>query len=1041
MSSKVPTAFRLMSLNLLLVFGLNAASQTANLSGVVMDSSQAVVLGASISIERESTGLKQTTSSSEQGFYFFDFLRPGSYTITAEASGFGIVSRKGVKLDPGQEARLDFTLVPATVNEKVTVQGRSSSLQTESAALGTEIDPQFVQNLPLNGRTFQSLIALAPGVVWAGTLNSFTGPQAGIFVNGQRETSNYFTVDGVSANVGIGNSPFFVGAAAGGTFPAATVLGTTHNLVSLDGLQEFKLQTSTYSAENGRAGGGQVQIVTRSGSNDFHGEVFDYLRNEALDANDWFANFIGVPRSPFRYNDFGGALGGPILKDRTFFYFSYEGLRLLQPHDVDFPVPSLSARQAATGAVQALLNAFPKPNGPEDPVSMLATFTGYFPNHTSSDNTSIRVDQVVNQKLILFGRYSEAPSDSDSSGLGTGRTVANLRSATLGVTFLLSPKATSDLRLNYSRNEAGGFILPAKTDGAVPPPDSIIFPAPFNSSNSLSFIQGLGTTYILGRMADNLQRQGNLVSNTSVIQGPHELRFGVDYRYLAPHYGTFNYRQRVRFGGVPGALSGTATLAQISSFSPVTVVFHNLSLHGQDNWKVTPRLTLTYGLRWELNPAPHAKGDEQLLTLTGFPDIASLQLARPGTPLYNTTYDNFAPRLGAAYQLFQHPGREVVVRGGFGIFYDLGIGNIGNAALAFPHMLSRTTTGSLPYPLSPDVSAPPLPLSLDPPYTSATFNIFLPNHELPRSYQWNFTVDQRFGTNQLFSLSYVGEAGRRLLRENAVTDPNPRFVDQSHINLTTNGSSADYHALQAQFQRRMARDLAALLSYTWSHSIDDTSADAGFDNFNDPRIDRGASDFDVRHAFSAALSYDIPGPAENRALRAVLGNWSMDSILVARTALPALVYINPGDPPLPGLPPQMRPDRVPGVPFYVQDATLPGGRRINPAAFAVPPEPRQGNYGRNSVRGFSLTQWDFDFRRRFRITERLNLQSRVDCFNILNHPNFGLIDSLFGSYGPPFQPNPTFGIASFSAAQFGDVSPLYAPGGPRSIQLSLRLGF
>jgi Carboxypeptidase regulatory-like domain/TonB dependent receptor-like, beta-barrel len=1041
MSYRGTTALCFISFTLLLALGLNAAGQTANLSGVVKDASQAVVVGAKISISKESTGLKQMTLSGARGYYLFAFLLPGRYTITVEASGFGALSRSGVKLDPGQEARLDFTLMPAEAKEFVTVQGSSSSLQTESSALGTEIDPQLVQNLPLNGRTFQLLIALAPGVVWAGTLNPFTGYQAGIFVNGQRDTSNYFTVDGVSANVGIGSNPFFVGGAAGGTSPAATVLGTTHNLVSIDGLQEFKVQTSTYSAENGRAGGGQVQIVTRSGSNDFHGELFDYLRNEAFDANDWFANSNGAPRSPFRHNDFGGALGGPIIKGRTFFYFSYEGLRLVQPSEGEINVPSFSAREAATGAVQDLLNAFPKPNGPEDPLSMLATFTGNLAAHASSDNTSIRIDQVVNQKLVVFGRYSEAPSELDVSGLGIGRAVASFRSATLGATLLVSPRATSDFRLNYSRNEAGGFTLPAMTDGAVPPPDSVMFPAPFNSSNSLFFALGLGDPYEVGRMADNLQRQGNLVSNTSIARGSHELRFGLDYRYLAPHYGAFNYRQRVRFGGVPGALSGMATLAQISSFSPVTVVFQDLSLYGQDTWKITPRLTLTYGLRWELNPAPYAKGDEQLVTLTGFPDLASLQIASPGTPLYNTTYGNFAPRIGVAYQLFQHPGREIVVRGGFGIYYDLGVGNIGDAALAFPHMLSRTTRGNLTYPLSSDVTAPPPPLSLDPPYSSATFNVFAPDHQLPRSYQWNFTIDQRFGATQVFSLSYVGDAGRRLLRENVVTDPNPRFVDQSQINLTTNGSFSNYNALQAQFQRRMARGLAALLSYTWSHSIDDTSADAGFDNFNDPRIDRGASDFDVRHAFSAALTYDLPGPVENRALRALLGDWSVDSILVARTALPVNVYIDPGDPPFPGLPPQMRPDQVPGVPFYIPSPTLPGGMQINPAAFAVPPEPRQGNLVRNSVRGFSFTQLDFDFRRQFALTERIKLQWRVDFFNLLNHPNFGLLDGLFGAYGPPFQPNPTFGTAFFTAAQFADVAPLFSPGGARSIQLSLRLIF
>lgn len=1028
MSSRGTNAFHLVSLNLLLVFGLNAASQTANLSGVVRDASQAVVVGASVSISRESTGLKQTALSGAQGYYFFAFLLPASYTVTAEAPGFGVVRRNGVKLDPGQEARLDFTLAPAAVKETVTVQGSSSSLQMESSAVGTEVDPQLIRDLPLNGRTFQSLIALAPGVVRPGTLNQ-ASVQTGSFINGQR--SNYFTVDGVSANLD----------GAGGTGFPATVLGTTHNLVSIDDMQEFKLQTSTYSAAYGRAAGGQLEIVTRSGTNHFHGSVFDYFRNEALDANDWFSNFYGQPRAAHRQNDFGGGFGGPILKNRSFFFFSYEGLRLTLPSPFQDSVPSVSARQAATGAVQQLLNAFPLPNGPEDPATRTATITGNVSNPTSSDNVSIRFDHAANQKLTVFGRYSEAPSESIADGLGTlGKTVANFRSATVGATFLLSPKATSDLRVNYSRTASGSSVALDRTGGAVPPPDSLLFPAPFASPDRSVFqLNGVGPNFLVGRGSDNLQRQGNLVSNTSILRGAHEVRFGFDYRYLAPHVGPHDYRQHIAFAGIPGALTGVARRVDIQTFDSVSLGFHNLSLYGQDNWKVSARFTLTYGLRWELNPPPHAKGAEQLAALTGFPDLANIQLTTPGTPVYNTTYSNFAPRVGAAFQLFQHPGKETVIRGGFGLFYDLGFGGIGSAATSFPHSRGKTTFG-VPYPLSPQDAAPPPALSLDPPYNSAIFNIFGPDHELPRSYQWNITLDQRLGTNQILSASYVGEAGRRLLRQSSLFDPNPRFSGSSQINITTNASSSDYHALQIQFQRRMARRLAALLSYTWSHSIDDTSNDVGFDNLTNPAIDRGSSDFDVRHAFNAALSYDIPEPEGNRVLRGILGHWSVDSIFTARTALPINVLVDLGET-LDSDLLQLRPDRVPGIPLYVRDSAVPGGRRANPAAFSIQPELRQGNLERNLVRGFPLTQLDFDVRRQFGITDKITLQWRADFFNLLNHPNYGLMDGLFGSFGPPFQPNSTFGIAFFSVAQFADVNPLYSVGGPRSIQLSLRLNF
>ena len=1021
MGSQGRTAFRFLSLNLLLAFGLNAASQTANLSGAVRDSSGAVVVGATVSILRESTGWNQTTSSSEQGFYRFAFLLPGSYTITVEDAGFGTVTRAGVKLDPGQEARLDFALSPAVVKESVTVRGSASSLQTESPAVGTEVDPQLVRDLPLNDRTFQSLIFLAPGV-----------ESSAFSVNGQRGTANYFTVDGVSANVGMDSSAFFVSPSSGGALPAFNVLGQTHNLVSIDDMQEFKLQTSTYSAAYGRAAGGQLEIVTHSGSNQFHGSLFDYFRNDVLDANDWFANASGLPRPPRRQNDFGGILGGPIFKNRTFFFFSYEGLRLRLPYSSETVVPSVSARQAATGAIQQLLNAFPLPNGPEDPATMLARLAVASSTLASSDNTSIRIDHAVNQKLVLFGRYSEAPSNDGPLGGGeVDLTQVNFRSVTLGATLAVSPKTTSDLRVNYSRTEAGMSAAIDSSGGALAPPDSLLFPAPFASPHSSLFLFQLqtGPFFRVGRFADNLQRQGNLVSNTSILHGTHEVRFGVDYRYLAPLHGPFDYRQQIRFPDVQGALSRVANLARIQSFDSVTLGFHDLSLYGQDNWKVNRRLTLIYGLRWEFEPSPHTQASKQLLTLTGFPDLANMQVAPPGTPVYKTTYANFAPRLGAAYQLFQHAGRETVIRGGFGIFYDLGVGNIANATASFPHLRQRTTRGSVPYPLSPQDAAPPPPVSLDPPYSGAVFNVFGPDHQLPRSHQWNLTVDQRLGANQVLSASYVGEEGRRLLRPTLLFDPNPRFSGDSAIVLATNASSSDYHALQIQFQRRMSRGLAALLSYTWSHSIDDTSADSGNGvNLVDPRLDRGPSDFDVRHTFNAAFTYEIPSPGWRPALRAILSNWSVGTIFTAKTALPINVTVSRGDV---GSDPSflvIRPDAVPGVPLYLQDSTVPGGRRINPAAFSVPIETRQGNLGRNALRGFPFTQLDFDFRRQFSITDKMKLQWQVDFFNLFNHANFNVFDSEVGSFGPPLEPNARFGVA------IHDV-------GPRSMQLSLRLRF
>ena len=940
-----------------------AASQTADLSGTVRDSSGTVIPKATITITNENTGLNQETLSEEQGFYRFAFLLPGSYTITATARGFAFLTQPSVKLDPDQKARVDLMLLPASVKESVTVRGSASSVQTESPAVATEVDSELIRDSPVNGRSFQGLIALAPGVSFQPVItlsHTLSDPSTAMNVNGQRDTANYFSVDGVSVNVAIAASPFGQGPTPGGVLPVFDALGSTHGMISMDDIQEFKVQTSTYTAEIGRAGGGQLVIVSRSGSNGFHGSVFDYFRNEALDANDWFANAHGFPRAALRQNDFGGFFGGPILQDRMFFFFSYEGLRAQLPTTLKTAEPSLAARRAATGPIQQLLNAFPLPNGPEDPASMLAIRTNTYFDSPSLDNTSIRIDHAVNERLTVFGRYSEAPSGGKGSGAAgseVGSGTLNFRSATLGATLVLSTHTASDLRLNYSRTEATASDALASLGGAVAPPNSLLFPPFASPSSSRIFVSMGGPHFALGRLADSLQRQGNIVSNTSVIRGSHEVKFGADYRYLAPHYGPFKYRESIFFGDVPTALSGIAQEVDVDSFDSVTLGIHNLSLYGQDSWKINPTLTLTYGLRWELVPPPHATGGQQLFTLTGlptsqFPHFRHVQLAPPGTPLYKTSYTNFAPRVGAAYQLLGTRCRETVIRGGFGIYYDLGVANATDAA-AFPHRLTKMVFG-VPYPLTPDVTAPPAPANFR--YPSGTFVVFGPDHALPRSYQWNATIDQRLGSNQVLSTSYVAEVGRRLLRSTYLQDFGNRYLGPSQIFLTSNHSSSDYQALQIQFRRRFSRGLAALLSYVWSHSIDDTSTDVGNDNlvfpcYDPPCNDRGPSDFDVRNAFKAAFTYEIPARLGNAALHAILNNWSIASIYTVKTALPVNVTVGRGD--IGGDPSLFvtRPDLAPDVPLYIHNSTLPGGERNQSRGFFCADRGSPGRSGTQRASG------------------------------------------------------------------------------------------
>ncbi|MGI9165576.1 MAG: hypothetical protein ACR2G5_04180 [Pyrinomonadaceae bacterium] len=463
-------------------------------------------------------------------------------------------------------------------------------------------------------------------------------------VNGQRQNSNYFMVDGVSANVGIAAGPT-LDQTATGSIPAFTSFGGTNGMVSVDAMEEFRIQTSTYAAEFGRSPGAQVSIVTRSGSNDFHGTVFNYLRNEALDANDWFANSLRLPKAKQRQNDFGGVLGGPLRRNRTFFFFSYEGLRLLLPRVATRDVPSLSARQAAIPSMQPLLNAFPLPNG-TDFGNGLAQFSATYSSPSTLNATSIRIDHALNNSLGLFGRYNYAPSANSLRGAFGGVSLNQITRAssvpatlTLGAQ-MITVRVTNDLRFNYSRVRGSIEYLMDNFGGAVPLSTTSIFPTSAAAPRSALFNISVGPTFLLfGQQAYNYQRQFNIVDTVAARAGSHLFGFGIDYRRLAPISDVHEYDFRTVFTTIGSAIAGQARQVVITAnLGRVYPVFNNFSVYAQDTWRVNPRLTLLYGARWELNPPPHeAKGNDPF-TVRGLDHPATATLAPRGTPLWQTTY-------------------------------------------------------------------------------------------------------------------------------------------------------------------------------------------------------------------------------------------------------------------------------------------------------------------------------------------------------------------------------------------------------------------
>ena len=1031
-----------------LLVEVSAQSATATLSGTVMDQEGAVVPGVNIAVISIAQGFQRSTTTSDEGIFVVPLLPPGNYTVKAEHEGFTTAEVRDVILNVNDQRAIKISLTVGELTSQTVQVLDTPPLIDESPAVGTTIDRQFVGNLPLNGRSFQSLITLTPGVV----LTTATSLNRGQFsVNGQRANANYFTVDGVSANIGA-NVSDGISQEFAGSLPGLTTLGGTNSLVSVDALEEFKIQTSTFAPEFGRSPGGQVQILTRSGTNSFHGTLFEYFRNDALDAKDWFVNANRLAKPALRQNDFGFVFGGPVLLPRfgeggpvlgynghnkTFFFLSYEGLRLRQPQTENRLVVAPRVRRLAPAALQTVLNALPLPTGSEVGTTGQAPYASSFSNPSTLNATSVRVDHSLGEKLALFGRYDYAPSETITRSLSTLSTAAlTTQTLTFGVTSVLSPRVNNEVRFNFSKVRGQNLAELDGFNGAVPFDKSLLIPSFALGQRSLvqlSFATLGGIT--LGLFNDNFQRQINVVDNLSYQLQNHQFKMGLDYRRLAPLYNPRDYSQTVFFGTPAAIVSGRAVAAvfAIKSSKPL---FNNLSIYGQDTWRASPSLTLTYGLRWDVNPPPSEADGNLPYRLTGVENRSTIALAPRGERLYETTYNNFAPRIGIAWRPFQ---TELTIRGGFGVFYDLGNGQTGEAFTRYPFATRiLPIPGGANYPLSPELAALPT-FNPPPPFT---INGYDPHLKLPYTLQWNTSVDYLFGTNQVVSASYVGAAGRRLLRTQIMSNPNPTFAA---ITFTNNGATSDYHAMQLQFERRLSRGLQAVVSYTWAHAIDEIS-DEQLSTQGINNVVRGNADFDIRHNFSAAISYEISSPGKGSLSRALLGGWATDVIARAQSALPFSISSGTEIDEL-GRSVQRRVNVTPGIPIYVDDPLAPGGKRLNNSVdpvhptckgpFCPAPAGQQGSLGRNSLRGFPFNQIDLALRRQFNLTERVHLQFRVEAFNLLNHPNFALPEnSLSGAlFGRSTR---TFATGLSSGA---GLSALYQVGGPRSMQFALRLGF
>lgn len=1051
----INTFIRLMSCLLLttslVAIPAYARVSTANMVGVVQDVTGAAIPNATIKLINTQTGTENDSKTNSTGGFFLPGVIPGVYALQIRSDGFATTQVNGLTLNVGDSKSILIRMKIGPVTESVEVDASGLALNNSDASVSTVVDRKFVGNLPLNGRSFQDLISMTPGVVTRSPQSASQGGggQGDFSVNGQQPESNSFFVDGVSANINSGLTSGESRLTNTGSAAGATALGTTQTLVSIDALQEFRVLSSTYSAEYGRQPGGQFTFLSRSGTDAFHGSAYEYFRNNHFDAADWFTSSLDPSPESYSQNDFGGTIGGhlpgiPWHDDKTFFFLSYEGLYLAQPTPQTYQyTPAINLQNQAPLALIPLLSTFPYPStsveipdSSGNPSGLSSLYLDAYSLRSHVNATSIRVDRSFSPRFSAFFRYADTPSYGRTQQLWSG--TANridTQTFTLGADARISPASDNEFRLGYASN---GSVLNTTTSPLYASSQYTLNPALGIPSSDASakgeayiHIVAVGDTESDTDHANDSLRQWNIRDTFSFQSGKHLFKLGIDERHVASTSLPATVSVEADFFSRQSIVDDLASLIVLKRNEPASPHINEFSAFAQDEWRVSKTLTVSLGLRWELNPPPTgARGNDAYTARGDVNSPSTLRLEPRGSPLWHTSWLNLAPRFGSAWTLSSKPGREIVVRSGAGVFFDTGNGPaLGAFSAAGFTTTSVVNNASIPITSTrlDFFTAPELP------FTGTDVFAFPAHFQLPYSVQWNVGLEQALGKDQSITISYVGANGQRLMQAQRrdINSINPAFGDVTYF---PSGLTSNYQALQAKFQRSISHGVQALVSYTWAHSLDYGSTDPAYP------LEHGNSDLDVRHNLEAAVSWDVPKPHGNLLIRSLLGGWGVDGRLMARTSFPVALLGNLFSDAVTGQRYFSSVDLIHDRPLYLRESQYPGsrmfngGRNVTNPAFSLPDGTGYGDAPRNQLRGFDAVQVNAAVRRDIPIHSGVNLQFRAETYNILNHPNFGYID--------PSLTDLLFGQATKMLNQsFGSTGALYQQGGPRSVQFALKLTF
>jgi hypothetical protein len=1011
-----------------------AQTDTGRIEGIVTDSTGAVLPGVTVVVTNLATGVAETVISDEAGRYTVTGVRAGKYSIKVTLDGFTPVETPEVTIAVNQVARFDYTLEPGGVTEAVSVVAQSPVLERVTSSLATVIDEQQVKELPLNGRNFTQLATLTPGVTRgipsgnasgaSGNVETFRYGDSGggaLSVNGVREQFNNYMLDGVDNNESLVNSVSI--------FPP------------VEGVQEFRVITSGAAAEFGRAGGGVINVITKGGANKFSGSAYEFFRDDALDSLSNLAEERGVEKSDFRRNQFGASLGGPIVKNRAFFFGEYQGLREKLPVEVGgrVTVPTARMRKGDFGELlnpafttigrpivlynpqtgqplpgnvipanlitstgQRYLNAFPLP-----------TFTdraqyNYATNRVRDsdfNNVTGRVDYNLSDAANMFGRLSWGDEDrfdpgripNYHAGFGSGSATNDVFGLAVGYNRVLSPTWVTELRFGINNQEYA--FLPVGYGNNQNAELGIGGPGGINNDNGIALIGGGNGRWIeyLGDFGQYIipQRTYQLTGSVTWLRGAHTLKGGAslirrrvstERSQFGKGFYFFPFGEDVPTGPTAGRfgfevaemLAGTTdfTITGYPTYPLRDMINWENSLYVQDDWQISNRFTLNVGLRYDVF-TPYYEADDEMANF----DRTTQTLVVAGVggvsrSTVDTDWNNVGPRVGFAYQLDD----KSVLKGAYGLFYTLDRGGIDNQLIENPPFVASVFQG-INIPLSAPIPLPPPPDPNNPVRRGfdRVVSVF-PENKTNNVHQFNVSYQREVWDRTAAMVAYVGTRGQDL----TTTYGGPNL---DNVTFVDNIGSSDYDALQLQLRQSMSGGLSYLASYTLSKGDNDAPGPlaGGLNNAvlgTQPGLDPGAADYDRRHYFSLAATYELPWGREFEGVkRALLGGWQVNTILTFASGTPFSIFGTNG-----------RRAAVSG------DWEGPGtsDEWFNTSAFSNAPT-LEAQSDRNLVYGPGISTVDLSFFKTFRMFDTHGLEVRVEFFNLFNKDQYENPDNNLGS--------------------------------------------